>query len=547
MNHSLSFLPILFLAVSSIAACSSDSSDSENCEGDRCDTSAELSLCTAIRGNGELISAHFAGLSRIVEHYGMVDGASGGSSASITVFMTESMQGNPGVSDCAGSRCSDDEANARAALLLKSFPGYIQHLGTTEEAATIGNAMPIVQKIQEEGIEVLLDSDSQAGVDALVAVLETEEFQDLINPELVQLLQSSPNPEMHARDILAGIQGLGSFSADIDDKVFIRPSLISFPAVADKLGRIADFYAGYGPSDPVAMEEFMSSCATPGRGLNWFEVSALPLGDSSCGAFFDKMVGTYRSALAENPDAFDHRIDEPVGGKLSALISTSVLSGPTAESFTKARLDYNNAEEYTFEPRFEDVTFGYWGQEKDLRTVASNSMRYGDLKTEKFTDLGTVSWRAALALSPAEPGLSRAVEMPDGNISAGGWSDLHPVLALRNLGCQNVVYLTRTGDESGFAQGVAGLLGMDKTSQDALYNLDADSAFSLSLEEADATFCTDWDAFGGTDLFAIAQDAYNAPMTSDNKFFTKGERVYENLNTAKLRGCSPGVAKPTAP
>ncbi len=545
MNRSLSLLPFLFLAATSLGACSSNSSDSENCQGDRCDINkTDLALCAAIRGNGELITAHFAGLARIVEHYGQIDGAAGGSSASITIFMTDSIQANPAIQDCAGQKCNSDETAARTALLLKSFPGYMQHLGTTEEAATLGNALPVIQRIQEEGIDALLDSDAPAAINSLIAVLETQEFQDLVNPELVLLLQNSPNPEMHARDILAAIEGLASFSLDAGDKVFIRPSLLSFPAIADKLGRVADFYAGYGPADPASMEEFMSSCATPGLGMNWFEVSAIPAGDSTCGAIFDKMVGTYRAALAENPDSFSHRIDDVVGGKMSALISTSVMSGNTATSFTKAREDYVQAQDYSFTPNFDDITFGYWGNESDLRKVAANSNGYDDLKTKKFKNLGTTTWRTALSLSPAEPGLSRAIEMADGQISAGGWSDLHPVLALRNLGCEQVVYLTRAGEESGFAQGIAGLLGMDKTEQDALYNLDVDSAFSLSLAETDATWCTDWDAFAGTELFAITEDAYNAPMMSESSFFTKGEGVYKNINTATLRGCSPGAPVP---
>ncbi len=80
------------------------------------------------------------------------------------------------------------------------------------------------------------------------------------------------------------------------------------------------------------------------------------------------------------------------------------------------------------------------------------------------------------------------MELPSGDVSAGGWSDLHPTLVLANLGCEKIVYVTRTGDESGFAIGVAKLLGMNAADQDALYNLDEDSAYSLSLAESSATW-----------------------------------------------------------
>jgi hypothetical protein len=124
---------------------------------------------------------------------------------------------------------------------------------------------------------------------------------------------------------------------------------------------------------------------------------------------------------------------------------------------------------------------------------------------------------------------------------------LHPVLALRNLGCDQVVYVTRTGDESGFATGVAELLGMDADENTELYDLDADSAYNLSLIESDATWCTNWNAQSGTDLFGISEDAYNAPMESTSEHFTEAGNSYPNLSEAtELRGCTPGAAAPAA-
>ncbi len=546
MNRSNSLGALLgsLLLATSLGACASDSSGDQECTEGNCDTTAELKLCAAVRGNGELITAHFASLARIVEHYGTIDAASGGSSASITIFLTESMQSNPAIADCNGAVCSDEERSARAALLLKSFPGYLQHLTTTEEAAALGQLAPFIARVQSEGIEALLEEDAEAGVAALLNVLEQDDLQDLINPEVIGLLQNSPNPEMHAKDILEGIQKLGAFSADTD-RIFIRPGILNFQAVADKFGRVADFYSGHGPADMASMEGFMDSCATPGLGKGWFEVAAMPAGESTCGQVFDSMLGEYRAALAADAGSFRSRIDEPVGGNMRALISTSVLSGQTAESFKQARADYNQAKPYTFTPTFDEVSFGYWGQSADLDTVARNESGYDDLKTAKFTNLGETTWRTALSYSPAEPGLARGLELPDGRISTGGWSDLHPVLALRNLGCEQVIYVTRTGDESGFATGVAQLLGMSAEESIGLYDLDSDSAFSLSLYEADATWCTDWNAQSGTDLVGISADGYNAPMESTSEFFTESTSSYPNLSAAtRLRGCTPGARSP---
>ncbi len=532
------------LASSTLAACAPADSGDSQCEDGKCDTSSTLKLCAAVRGNGELITAHFGSLARIVEHFGTIDAASGGSSASITVFLTESMHMHPAISDCNDSQCSPNEEAARTALLLKSFPAYLQHLTTTEEAAALGQLAPFITRIQSEGIEAVLDENPEEGVAALLNVLEQDELTDLINPEVIGLLQNSPNPEMHARDILEGIQKLGAFSADTD-RIFIRPGILNFEALADKFGRVADFYSGNGPADIAGMSDFMDSCATPGLGKGWFEVAALPAGSSTCGQVFDSMLGDYRAALAADPGSFRSRIDEPVGGKMRALISTSVLSGATADSFKQARADYEAAKEYTFTPNFDEVSFGYWGQSADLETLSRNENGYDDLKTAKFTPLGETTWRTALSYSPAEPGLARGIELPDGRVSTGGWSDLHPVLALRNLGCEQVVYVTRTGDESGFATGVASLLGMSADQSTALYDLDNDSAYALSLIESDATWCTDWNAQSGTDLVGISADGYNAPMESTSAFFTDAASPYENLSAAtNLRGCTPGAARP---
>ncbi|MCP4448022.1 MAG: hypothetical protein GY811_22205 [Myxococcales bacterium] len=530
------------LGSTALAACGSPSDSDDDCSDDRCDETAELKLCAAVRGNGELISSHFASLARIVEHYGPIDGAAGGSSASISIFMTESMQMNPATTRCGESACDDAEVAARTALLLKSFPAYLQHLTTTKEAAAVGQLLPIVQKIQEAGIENLLDEDVEAGLEALDNVLKHDDLRELINPEIFELLQTSPTPEKHARDILAGVQSLGAFSAD-SDKILIHPGLLNFAGLADKLGRVGDFYAGYGPSDGAAMQDFMAGCATPSLGKSWFEAAAIPVGESTCGALFDVMVGNYRNNLSTNPIPFESRIDDNVGAGMNALVSTSILSGDTAESFSKARVDYNAGRDYDFRSKFSDVSFGYWGQEADLRAAGRNDNDFQDRKTAMFADLGSTTWRTALSYSPAEPGLARGLELGNGLVSAGGWSDLHPVQALRNMGCENIVYVTRTGEESGFAQGVANLLGMDAETQESLYDLDASSSYALSLTEADATWCTDWNAQSGTDLLGITLDGYNAPMESHNAFFTEAKTAYGNLSEATdLRGCTPGAA-----
>jgi hypothetical protein len=147
-----------------------------------------------------------------------------------------------------------------------------------------------------------------------------------------------------------------------------------------------------------------------------------------------------------------------------------------------------------------------------------------------------------IGYSPAEPGLARALELPSGDVSFGGWSDLHPTLVLQNLGCEKTVYVTRTGEESGFATGVARLLGMDAATETKLYDLDnAESAFSLSLAETDATWCTNWNEKSATDLPGITSDSYSAPMESSDEFFTRSDDAYPQVSASiGKRGCSVG-------
>ena len=524
-----------------LAACASDSSRTGDCETGKCDGPdgrATPRLCTAVRGNGQLITAHFASLARITEHYGMIDAAAGGSSGSISIFMTESIRKNPNVWSCGDYECSESERAARAALLLKSFPGYLQHLATTKEAAAFLQLQPLIAKFQQSGIEGLLDSDVEAARTALLEILESDDLRELINPEIITLVAESPDPEFHVRDILDSAKKLGNFSVD-SDLIFIRPGLISFESVADKLGRAGSFYAGYGPADNERMAAWLDACAVPGVGKTWFEVAQLPAGTSTCGAEFNDMIGEYRTAFLTS-QGVRSRIDDKVGEVMPALISTSVVTGNSVAAFQASREAYKAGTPLPLAVDFDDVKFGYFGARVDTDTVARNAKGYNDPKTSKFMSLGEATWREVISYSPAEPGLARALELPSGDVSFGGWSDLHPTLVLENLGCEKVVYVTRTGDESGFAVGIAQLLGMDAATEDKLYNLDnPESSFSKSISEADATWCTNWNEQSATDLPGITADSWSAPMESTDEFFTRGDNAYPGVKASiNKRGCS---------
>ena len=67
------------------------------------------------------------------------------------------------------------------------------------------------------------------------------------------------------------------------------------------------------------------------------------------------------------------------------------------------------------------------------------------------------------------------------------------------------------------------------------------SAFAAALDEAGATWCTDWNNVGG-DLESLAADAYDAPMETSDPFFTEGAAAYPAARSnLGLVGCTPGA------
>ncbi len=544
---------LLSLACGDSASSSSD--DDAPCEGAKCDglddDGDEASrMCVGVRGNGQLIFAHFASLARIVEHYGPVWGAAGGSSGSITMFVLESMQMNPALGSCGKGECSRAEQGQRLALLLKSMNGYAAVLGQTPEAAAIGQLGPLGQRFADSGIAALAESDPAAAQQSLLDLLQSDDLRDLINPEIVETVASSPDPAFHVRDLATALASLGSFDVGCTPEqaangcnpkaIFVRPGLLDFPALVEKIGRIGDFYAGLGPQDASRWQAWLDGCAPGAVGAPWPQIAATPLGAATCGAEYTAMLEDYRTAVLVQ-GARPTRLDQPIGGRLAALVSTSVLTGAAFDGFAAARADYGAGEPYDLEVAFDDVRFGYWGAADDLARVEANPRRFGDLKTEKFLSLGPANWAQALAYSPAEPGLARALEIDDRHVSAGGWSDLHPTLVLANLGCDEIVYVTRRGDESSFATGVASELGMDEAARAALYDLDGASSFADSLAEADAVWCTDWNAQSPTDFAGVFADGYGAPMETRSPYFTDAASPYSGIRAGlDVRGCSPG-------
>ena len=230
---------------------------------------AALTTCAGIRGNGQNLFAHYGSLARHVEEYGAIKCAAGGSSGSITAFFVESMWASPDVHNCRRGPCRIRARDARMSLMLKSVVGLVD-TGLFEDVETIAD---LIAGIQAGGIEELLESDPEEGVAALIRLLR--DLGPLINPELFELFENSPDPVFHATDIIEGLQKGLQFIVD-DPKVFLRTSVINFDAFATLVGVYGSFYAGYGPADRDGVSAWLDACARPGIGLTWEEVAELP-------------------------------------------------------------------------------------------------------------------------------------------------------------------------------------------------------------------------------------------------------------------------------
>lgn len=505
-------------------------------------TAPEPQICVGVRGNGPAITAHFAALGRFTEHYGLPAGGAGGSSGSISLFFLESVSMNPLIETCGDRPCTTAERNDRAGLLFKSLLGYLDVLFMGDEALAFGVLSDIIGRVAMEGITSLFTTDPTAALDALRTLLESPDLRDLVNQEVLDLL-TGDHPIAHGRDIAGALTAAASFDAS-DPTIFVRPGVLDFAAFARKLGRIGSFLAAYEPVDRVAMDAWLSECATAGHGLTWFEIAGLPATSGTCASAFADLASDYRTTLLADEASYASRADDEVGANARVLVTTSVLEGDAITAWQAARAAYLATDPVTLTVNFDDVRIGYWGSPEDLAAVLANPRGFTDVKTMKATSLGQATWAEVLSYSPAEPGLARALELPDGRISAGGWSDLQPTLVLQNMGCDEVVYLTRRGGNSGFATGVATLLGMSEAQRLELFEFgNPDSAASLSLSEADGVWCTDWDAFEAAQVAELTNDAHGAPFQTSVPYFTDAADPYANIvSSADQPGCTFGIA-----
>ncbi|HEY8270346.1 MAG TPA: hypothetical protein VIG33_05615 [Pseudobdellovibrionaceae bacterium] len=493
---------------------------------------AYANYCAAIRGNGELMPAHWGAMSSIVEEQGLPAAMAGGSSASITMFLLESISLNP-----------LPQNNSEKALLIKSFQGYLEALSQTPEGKAIQSLLSDKSAFQSiiatspKLDEALANPANKAllvkHLGSLQALMASEDLKEILNPEFIlyvkrtlamaKLQEDSLKPIVNYRvnQIKQAFKNFGKFDAKTDKTLFLRPGLINFASLGRILGKMADFYAGYnlqsatGKQVQQLVRNFLDLCTPESKNMTWAELNQQR---PACRQLLGGAILMYREAK----NSSQSRVNDLVGSHIPSFPTTSVLYGKAVEQFTQLYVDYQtnpdpNFGDFTVNP--EELRFGYWGKPADLNAI-ENKIRTAaeykdDAKSQKFLSLGQAPWLNVLSTSPAEPGLSHIVALSRTELSAGGWSDLHPVMVLKAYGCEKIIYLTRKGEESPFAQGVfQRLIKADEKTVEQFYGLEnLNSSMMRSQANATQIKCTDWNHFDvRADMNGLVAEAMRAPL-----------------------------------
>jgi|GEM_PF-4542396 len=491
-------------------------------------TAHSADYCLGIRGNGALAPAHWTALSRIVREVGMPTDVSAGSSGAYSAFLLESVALNP-----------DVKTSAEQSKLIETFPVYLTSFLEVSGAAQI-----------------------LAGTAGISDYLSLLPYLKILNPQLFSL-KGLAGKNFKA-SVTESLKYLGGFDAVKDDTIFVREGVVDFKMVALSLiGRMGDLYAGN--TDKVIksrLTTFAERCSQYKK-----------LGPK-CKARFAKIAKDYLSS-SDPENRRSKRVYDQIGKRIKTYISTGLIVGEGVKKFENIQKAFRNQEgghkslvknmSFNFE---KEIAFGYFGDAQGLKKINQNLDKRRDLKSNRYYPIGPANWFEAMSVSPAEPGLSNIQRIPTRTgafgisingliprsfrwdnlqyktemLSAGGWSDLHPIQVLKAKGCDKVMYLTRENGESVFAQQLfIRLAGETKTvpfwknirkynesgwnssrpgwsdsavgsAWNRLYNLgNRHSSFSSALRTADAVYCTDWNRQSPVALEKMLEDAFNAP------------------------------------
>lgn len=509
---------------------------------------AHPNYCLAIRGNGDYQPAHWGAMATTVEKLGLPQAMAGGSSATVSMFLLESIAKNPIV-----EKASAEDQKVIASFLLKSLLGMSEQIQTSTVWKTSLMLYQQYKYLETRNFtkmarKLVMSNDwaqLQKHIEENVAIVP-------INDQVIALMyqaidkQDTKQFRFYLNEVENSAKVFGRFDAKNDANLFFRFGIVSFEKMAHLFGKIAGFYSAEGDSIKTknAWKKLVTSCSADSVGKTWTEIiTAKPV----CHQLF---ADVYNSHFEDTSNK--HQAELNIAGqKISVFPSTAVLIGSEASRYNKAFAEYIKLRDENYGTHYQiknasKVVFGYWGNPEVLEKI-KNNLDPLILKNKKFFALGEGTWKEILSLSPAEPGLSNLKPFTKNKVnyvSAGGWSDLAPTLVLKASGCENVVYLTRQGGESLFAQGVAKRLlkldiGWDKldtsnavnskantaandlgrpedivSTWSKLYNVaNSESSIRASLAEASAILCTDWNNHDPkANLVDAIESSYKSPF-----------------------------------
>ena len=414
-------------------------------------TPEPLERCVALRGNGTHLMAHTTALAKITSRWGEVQAMAGGSSGTITTFLYESILMNPAVNFLQG------EHRSRAiSLLLKSIAGYTQEVLDAPEWKALIGIGTLAGRLKGQASLHLPPAEFQKAAADLLQIFASDDIRELINPEILDALDPANDQNIgdyknRVEEVKKAAMSLVDLDAS-DADVFFRPGLINFPHLIDLVGRIADFYAGYGGSQ-AEMAGFIAACGSGTEEKTWKELAPKLTSQGTCGVRFSGLVRDWRKN--RNTTTKSRLMDEQ-GSRLKNIMITSVVTSPAAiNTLRRYNTDYHRGATRQLNFNFDDVGFGYWvSSSLGFDPVKTWRESNGDGKSNKAINLGHAkAWREILEKSPREPSLGSYTEFADGEVMAGalslgGWADLHPVQVLKAAGCGKVIYVTRRGPET---------------------------------------------------------------------------------------------------
>jgi len=457
---------------------------------------SEAPYCLALRGNGDLAPAHWGALAQMVERLGLPSAMAGGSSASINLFLLESIAMNPLVDGTP-----KPVQKLRASLLLKSLQAYLEVIASRPEwrdLQTLASFLKAQGGGESEEFVAWLKRMVETQPEKLAALI-MENFATiqeslqvamklgLVDPATFQPLflalrdlqaaksadeqqSTAARVQFYSGEIYRSVSLLGKFDAQSDHNLFFRSGLVNFKQLAVSFGQVANFYAGAGfsPRHRALLTRFFAECSDSASGKSW---DSLRRSKPECDQRIKELVVMYNQEAAPGGSS---REGDFVGAKIVTIPTTAILRGSAYLAAKAAFTRYHQALDSEFGKSFQvdpsEVRLGYWGADDVLSRIRRNLRTpfrdaegtvwdfSQDEKSRLFEGLGPARWREVLSLSPAEPGLAPLQEFEargEKLYSAGGWSDLHPGIVLKAAGCDQIVYVTRRGGESLFGQGVA--------------------------------------------------------------------------------------------